>query len=33
MNKLQDLSARKVYLETLIREACINGEATQRIER
>ena len=33
MNKLQDLYARKVYLEALIREASINGEATQKIER
>lgn len=33
MNKLQDLYARKVYLEALIREASINGEANSRIER
>ena len=33
MNKLQDLYARKVYLEALIREASINGEANNRIER
>ena len=33
MKNLQDLFARKVYLETLIREASINGEANSRIER
>ena len=33
MNKLESLYNKKSYLETLIRESYMNGEAHKRVER
>lgn len=33
MNKLESLYNKKFYLETLIRESYMNGEARKRVER
>lgn len=33
MDKLQALYIKKLFLQNLIKEACINGEAGHRIER
>lgn len=33
MDRLQALYIKKLFLQNLIKEACINGEANHRIER